>query len=495
LAAVPLFMNPARTSASKKGFIQYAILAVVLILGAGAIAFYQHRHASPTNLTASLTGTGGVPYQMMSLADIARVEQTKRSETARIAINRTGSKVVWLDDAADDLITNNYIFVSPFGNINPLYLYLYLSSSLGRTALENRIKGASIPHISHEDLMGVPVVVPDVQQQGKVVEQALKIKQATTALEALASEGKQSLSEHFFNLKEISDRFQNLSESTEKAFYRRLPFPIAVVYRKIANAPNNTQKYSLLIELFEVVIRFIVLVNLADYLNGRNAADTLLQQIPDIRKLSAPSLGHWVSWFRSLSHLKTAAESQPFLREIKEFPLQDYQRMLDEFVNIRNESLRGHGATLTEGEYELKFQEHAPKLYKLVSDLGFLANYRLVKTGSMEKDRDFYKITVQNLMGDNPHFESDHVVQRTPLETGKVLFLKASGESLVLDPYIVLELCTECRRPEVLLLDKFSEQKITYLGYESGHKPVFPITDRLPVAIRELAIRRSSAAQ
>jgi len=47
----------------------------------------------------------------------------------------------------------------------------------------------------------------------------------------------------------------------------------------------------------------------------------------------------------------------------------------------------------------------------------------------------------------------------------------------------------------VLLLDKFSEQKITYLGYESGHKPAFPITDRLPVAVRELAIRRGQAAQ
>ena len=343
--------------------------------------------------------------------------------------------------------------------------------------------------------MGLPVVVPDVQQQGKVVEQALKIRQVTTALEALASEGKQSLSEHLFNLGAISDKFLKFSESTEKAFYQRLPFPIAVVYRKIANASNNTQKYSLLIELFEVVIRFMVLVNLADYLNGRNAADTLVQQITDIRRLSAPALGHWVSRFRSFAHLKTAAESQPFLQEIKEFPLHDYQRMLDEFVNIRNESLRGHGATLTEGEYELKFQEHAPKLYKLVSDLGFLANYRLVKTGSMEKDREFYKISVQNLMGDNPHFESDHVVQRTPLETGKVLYLKANGESLILDPYIVLELCTECRRPEVLLLDKFSEQKITYLGYESGHKPAFPITDRLPVAVRELAIRRGQAAQ
>ena len=45
---------------SQRAFIQYIILGVLLILVAGAIAFFQHRHASPSDLTASLTGTGGV---------------------------------------------------------------------------------------------------------------------------------------------------------------------------------------------------------------------------------------------------------------------------------------------------------------------------------------------------------------------------------------------------------------------------------------------------
>ena len=53
-------MDPARVLASKKGFSQYLILAVVLILAAGAVAFLLHKHASPNDLTASLTGTGGV---------------------------------------------------------------------------------------------------------------------------------------------------------------------------------------------------------------------------------------------------------------------------------------------------------------------------------------------------------------------------------------------------------------------------------------------------
>ncbi len=53
-------MNPARISASRKGFVQYIVLGLLLVLAAGAVAFLLHKHASPNDLTASLTGTGGV---------------------------------------------------------------------------------------------------------------------------------------------------------------------------------------------------------------------------------------------------------------------------------------------------------------------------------------------------------------------------------------------------------------------------------------------------
>jgi hypothetical protein len=117
-------------------------------------------------------------------------------------------------------------------------------------------------------------------------------------------------------------------------------------------------------------------------------------------------IGAWRVWQSRLNGVR----STPFLAAIKSFRLDKYQRTLQEFVDIRNASLRGHGATLTEEEYELRFQEHAPKLYDLVSSLGFLANYTLV----MEKDGDFFNIAVHTLMGDNPHFETSHIVLRTP---------------------------------------------------------------------------------
>ena len=94
-------------------------------------------------------------------------------------------------------------------------------------------------------------------------------------------------------------------------------------------------------------------------------------------------------------------------------------------------------------------------------------------------------------MGDNPVFETKTLSSRVPMDTQKVLYLNSSLDALVLDPYIILEPCTECHRPELLLLDKFSDKKITYLGYESGHKPTYANVSRLPLALREVALKHS----
>ncbi len=53
-------MNSSRVPRSQRGFIQYVILGLVLPIAAGAVAFFQHRRATPNDLTASLTGSGGV---------------------------------------------------------------------------------------------------------------------------------------------------------------------------------------------------------------------------------------------------------------------------------------------------------------------------------------------------------------------------------------------------------------------------------------------------
>ena len=48
-------MHRPQVPRSQRGFIQYVVLGVLLVLAAGPIAFFQHKHASPNDLTASLS--------------------------------------------------------------------------------------------------------------------------------------------------------------------------------------------------------------------------------------------------------------------------------------------------------------------------------------------------------------------------------------------------------------------------------------------------------
>jgi len=71
---------------SQRGFIQYVVLGVLLVLAAGAVAFFQHRHAS-SDLTASLTGTGGV---VISTPDNNATVTSPVQVTASVASGFTG---------------------------------------------------------------------------------------------------------------------------------------------------------------------------------------------------------------------------------------------------------------------------------------------------------------------------------------------------------------------------------------------------------------------
>src|SRR5947208_6714887 len=80
-------MSPVRISASQKGFVQYIVLGLLLVLSAGAIAFFQYKHGAPNDLTASLTGSGGVT---ISTPDNNSAVTSPVQVTASVASGFTG---------------------------------------------------------------------------------------------------------------------------------------------------------------------------------------------------------------------------------------------------------------------------------------------------------------------------------------------------------------------------------------------------------------------
>jgi hypothetical protein len=236
----------------------------------------------------------------------------------------------------------------------------------------------------------------------------------------------------------------------------KYPFPIAIVSRRLANAQRGLETFSLLLDFFEVVIRFIVLVQIADYMSSQQKAP--LDVRSGLSELSKPSLGTWVNLFRFLRQRQT---ENAFLKEIKAQKIRE--KTLDDFVKLRND-FRGHGATQTTADYRLMFRDHIGRMSDLYHAVSFLKGYWLVYPSLMWKDGAEFQISVRSLMGDNPNFEAHDIPSPRAFETNKVTYLDRNLVPLVLHPYVILEICPRCKREELLLFDSIKEKEIrTYL--------------------------------
>jgi hypothetical protein len=251
----------------------------------------------------------------------------------------------------------------------------------------------------------------------------------------------------------------------------------------MGNEANGMRSFFLLLDLFDVVIRFIVLVQIADYMRGSPQSQTVvLAGNPKLCKLGSPALGDWVNLFRSLRQFQT---ENPFLIEMKAVAIED--KMLEDFTSLRN-STRGHGTTMSDAYYKSIFEQNIGKMEKLLSTVSFLKNYWLLKPISITYGSAYCEFSAWKLTGGNPSFDKRNLRSRSPLTTDKVIYLNRSLETLELDPYVVVEVCEQCGREELLLFDKLSAEKITYLGYDTCPKPhrsSYPYAHKLPPVLRE----------
>lgn len=279
---------------------------------------------------------------------------------------------------------------------------------------------------------------------------------------------------------------------------RELPFPIAIVSRKMGNEPNGLRSFLLLRDLFEVIIRFIVLVLIADCLTRQNQEHVLAknERLGELWK-GLPS-GKWVDLFCSLRQFPS---ENPFLVEIERLMEID-ESILRHFVHLRNVTI-GHGPTQGDAFYKSIFEKNIGEMEKLLGKMSFLKNYWLIKPVSILDSGDPCEFSAWKLSGDNPSFDKRNLRSRNPIKIGNVFYLNRKLETLKLDPYMIVEPCQYCDREELLMLDQFSWREITYLGYETcpnlleyetrkerpPHRSRYPYADRLSQPLRKMAHR------
>jgi len=280
-----------------------------------------------------------------------------------------------------------------------------------------------------------------------------------------------------------SKRKQEISELLKEQF----PFPISQVFTSFEHELDYHRKFRLLIQLYEVIIKYAAIVNIS-FIISQSEKEPLISQALT-KKLKRPSLGDWVSIL--ITSLKESAginkilspfskedilkKSKNFLDESK--PTLSLIQSLSEIVELRN-SWTGHGAVRSVYEYKLEIDKQLSTLYTLLNRMSFLSkcNSFLILSSDYNEfgDGDIYKIRVFNGLSiqDNELETPRRLAEGQKDEMIRYIYFHNIDNNTItnLYPFLSYMFCGSCKRERFFFYNSTKNNgKISYLSFECGH--------------------------
>src|SRR5208337_3583604 len=152
---------------------------------------------------------------------------------------------------------------------------------------------------------------------------------------------------------------------------KKYPFPIAYCFRSMQSELNATRKFFKMLELHEVLIKYVTIVGLAAINDSRPDHMRKL----DLKVLYRPTTGQWHEIFARILRILTRDTSLRFLRNwtvsIKGNLINKFITASEKLVRLRNET-RGHGFMSTDSGNQQLFLEnidHINLMLKVTSPL------------------------------------------------------------------------------------------------------------------------------
>ncbi len=266
-------------------------------------------------------------------------------------------------------------------------------------------------------------------------------------------------------------------EIAEIPFEEKVVFPVAVIWRMLRQECNPTRKFSRLIDLFDVSVRFSVASLVASTLDVSEQDPTDVSLSNEFRRYvkERPSLGDWVNALpRALEYLDRKHSYTLFDTDCLNRARRACKIIEDnKLVRLRNET-RGHAFTLPEAKYEELFQSNYASVYEIIRLLRGILSTQLISVSQIrfETANNTFVVKARSLIGSNPVFGVIEFQCPTPMEENEVALLPPSRDRQVgLGPLVLWGICPECRHERVLITDDDN----FYLDPQIGHRVRFPI--------------------
>lgn len=268
---------------------------------------------------------------------------------------------------------------------------------------------------------------------------------------------------------------------TDEIFLTKYPYPIAVGYRRVIDAPDWRTKVENALQLFDYGLRIITLGVISQYLirDADKVSDPTLNKLL-LEKLPKATLGSWKEI--CFAALKAYGEKRDlfFMKELYDYywdssssphrPRSGTQAPYDRLIQIRNDLVHRPKPS-TETAWHSLCEEVMSNLGEIMASFAFIQNYELVRiTKRKDEDYDYVIYT-----GEHPLNASAAIHSEKDLQPGWFYLSKGSSEFLQLHPLLIFwtdpdasNLSAEASS-DAALYDKFTKNSVTYIAMVLQH--------------------------
>jgi type I restriction enzyme R subunit len=326
---------------------------------------------------------------------------------------------------------------------SPEEVFSFLRSSTGQLLIRRyTVSGSTIPHISVQSLRNLPIYLPKPGKSAPETELSSAARAKSQIEDVILPKLKKlqaSNSKNETEQEEIARRLQQIaSELAPPKLHERVvafyPTPIAMPYRRFIDAKFNVYEQVLrLRDVYESIVHFLYNVMLADAFHRLDAKKYFVQDAGARRAYNGFSMSSRLDFIKTILELaKDNSGNDLFISELINTSILDSAYQLQD--DFRNKI--SHTATATESQQINLIKTYQPVVDAILSDLDFLANYRMVRIPSLHNKHGNLYYRMEVYIGVVPDMLEEPLTDEkiTKIDSEHLAILDADNNALDLYP-------------------------------------------------------------
>lgn len=338
----------------------------------------------------------------------------------------------------------------------PEYVEYLFSHDLIKRKIKIITSGATIENISLSNLktLELPIITPN--EQLDLINKLQKVYQYTDLLSSRLESIKSHIQSSLFEIPDITNKDENLTEKDSLEFISKFPKPIANNYFAYRNTTDNYKKAECIFPCIDssiITFAYLILMSIKDIED-----DKLLKKITPVatRHLSD---GTWKDLI--ISGIKYLDKSNSFISQYFEsINITKLTEALDNLLKLRNK--KGHSIK-SKNDLEVKsiLSSFETNIFSLLSEFSFLQDYPLIKVKGIPDMRPHHiSHIVEYLVGDHENNKEDKVVREEEHFFTSLYYLSNKpNKSINLSPLMLYEENPAIKKNDIFFFSHIDKDK------------------------------------